>query len=90
MFDRRSILNFDLTLLITMVLIFTIGVFNLYSSTYPHTGNATPLFLKQIYWFLIGAGLLTCSWLTEASPLPQARRTTRCAAISFSRSVLAW
>jgi rod shape determining protein RodA len=59
MFDRRSILNFDLTLLITMVLIFIIGVFNLYSSTYPHTGTSTPLFLKQIYWFLIGAGLLT-------------------------------
>jgi rod shape determining protein RodA len=59
MFDRRSILNFDLTLLITMVLIFTLGIINLYSSTYPHTGNATPLFLKQIYWFLIGVGFLT-------------------------------
>jgi rod shape determining protein RodA len=58
MFERRSILNFDLTLLITVVFISILGIINLYSSGYPYTGNATPLFLKQIYWFLIGAGLL--------------------------------
>jgi rod shape determining protein RodA len=58
MFDRRSILNFDLTLLITVVFISILGIINLYSSGYPHTGTATPLYLKQIYWFLIGVGLL--------------------------------
>jgi len=57
MFDRRLILNFDWTLLITVLFISTMGVLNLYSSTYPHTGSGTPLFVKQIYWFLAGIGL---------------------------------
>lgn len=57
MFDRRLILNFDWTLLITVLFICTMGVLNLYSSTYPHTGSGTPLFVKQIYWFLAGIGL---------------------------------
>ncbi len=57
MFDRRLILNFDWTLLITVLFISTMGVLNLYSSTYPHTGSGTLLFVKQIYWFLAGIGL---------------------------------
>ena len=57
MIDRRLILNFDWTLLITALFICTMGVLNLYSSTYPHTGSGTPLFVKQIYWLLAGTGL---------------------------------
>lgn len=57
MFDRRLILNFDWTLLITVLFISTMGILNLYSSTYPHTGSGTPLFIKQIYWLLAGIGL---------------------------------
>ena len=57
MIDRRLILNFDWTLLITVLFISTMGVLNIYSSTYPHTGSGTPLFVKQIYWLLIGIGL---------------------------------
>jgi rod shape determining protein RodA len=59
MIDRRLILNFDWTLLITVILITILGVLNLYSSTYPHTGSGTPLFMKQIYWLLIGNILVT-------------------------------
>jgi len=57
MFDRRLILNFDWTLLITVVFVSIMGVLNLYSSTYPHTGSGVPLFMKQIYWFLVGVSL---------------------------------
>ncbi len=57
MIDRRLLVNIDWTLLITAVLISVIGVFNIYSSTYPYAGNYTPLFVKQIYWLLIGIGL---------------------------------
>jgi rod shape determining protein RodA len=57
MIDRRLILNFDWTLLITVLFISTMGVLNLYSSTYPHTGSGTPLFVKQIYWLVAGTGL---------------------------------
>jgi len=57
MIDRRLILNFDWTLLVTVLFISAMGVLNLYSSTYPHTGSGTPLFVKQIYWLLAGTGL---------------------------------
>lgn len=58
MFDRRLILNFDWTLVVTTLLISLIGVVNIYSSTYPHTGPFTPLFVKQIHWILLGIGLV--------------------------------
>jgi len=57
MIDRRLILNFDWTLLITVLFISTMGVLNLYSSTYPHAGSGIPLFAKQIYWLVAGTGL---------------------------------
>jgi len=58
MLDRRLFLNFDWTLLVAAVILSLIGVGNLYSSTYPHTGSATPLFLKQALWLLIGISLV--------------------------------
>ncbi|MBW1998801.1 MAG: rod shape-determining protein RodA [Deltaproteobacteria bacterium] len=55
MFDRRLIHNFDWVLLTLLVLIGTISVLNLYSATYPLKGSPyTPIFLKQVYWYLIG------------------------------------
>jgi len=58
MLDRRLIMNFDWTLLSTVVIISALGVFNLYSSTYPHTGEGTPLYLKQIFWLVLGMGFM--------------------------------
>jgi rod shape determining protein RodA len=58
MLDRRLIINFDWATLITAVLISAIGVVNIYSSTYPHSGTSTPLFLKQVYWLFLGFGVL--------------------------------
>jgi rod shape determining protein RodA len=58
MFDRRLITNFDWSMLVVAGLIAAIGILNIYSSTYPHEGNQTPLFLKQIYWLFLGGGLL--------------------------------
>ncbi|MBU1209110.1 MAG: rod shape-determining protein RodA [Proteobacteria bacterium] len=58
MFDRRLIMNFDWTLLVTVVLIAVIGVVNIYSSTFPHTGNFKSLYIKQIYWVLLGLALM--------------------------------
>ncbi len=59
MLDRRLIVNFDWATLVTAIFISAIGVANIYSSTYPHTGSGTPLFLKQVYWLFMGFGLLT-------------------------------
>ena len=58
MLDRRLIVNFDWPTLITAVFISAIGVLNIYSSTYPHSGTGTPLFLKQVYWLIMGFGFL--------------------------------
>jgi rod shape determining protein RodA len=57
MLDRRLILNFDWPTLATAFLISCIGILNIYSSTLPHSGTATPLFLKQTYWMFLGFGL---------------------------------
>jgi rod shape determining protein RodA len=65
MIDRRLILNFDWTLLITVLFISVMGVLNLYSSTYPHAGSGTPLFAKQIYWMVAGCGLAVFTLLFD-------------------------
>lgn len=57
MFDRRLIMNLDWTLLLTTMIIAIVGIVNIYASTYPPVGSATPLFIKQIYWLLLGTGL---------------------------------
>ncbi|MFC1823349.1 rod shape-determining protein RodA [Thermodesulfobacteriota bacterium] len=55
MFDRRLLQNFDWILLILLILIACLSALNLYSATFPirDTGGSQ-IFLKQIYWFLIG------------------------------------
>ena len=57
MLDRRLIFNFDWPTLVTAFLISAIGVVNIYSSTHPHSGAATPLYLKQVYWTVLSFGL---------------------------------
>lgn len=58
MFDRRLIMNFDWPTLVTAGLISALGVLNIYSSTYPHLEGVTPLYLKQVYWLVLGFGVL--------------------------------
>jgi rod shape determining protein RodA len=53
MIDRRLLMNFDWTLLITTLVVSCLGVMNIYSSMYPYTGGGTPLYLKQVYWFIL-------------------------------------
>jgi len=59
MFDRRLIQNFDWTLLLILMLIAGVSVVNLYSATYPiKEVGGTQIFVKQIYWFIIGFTVL--------------------------------
>ncbi len=58
MLDRRLIINFDWATLFTAIFISAVGVVNIYSSTYPHMGGGTPLYVKQVYWLIIGFGFL--------------------------------
>jgi len=59
MLDRRLIQNFDWVLLLLLLVQAGISILNLYSATYPirEMGGAE-IFLKQIYWFLIGFAVL--------------------------------
>lgn len=55
MFDRRLIQNFDWVLLLLLVLIGAVSAMNLYSATYPiRDSGGFQIFIKQLYWFLIG------------------------------------
>ena len=55
MFDRRLLQNFDWVLLLILLLITTVSLINLYSATYPiRDAGGYQIFVKQIYWFLIG------------------------------------
>ena len=59
MFDRRLIQNFDWVLLLVLVGIAAISVLNLYSATYPiRDAGGSQIFFKQIYWFILGFGVL--------------------------------
>jgi rod shape determining protein RodA len=58
-FDRRLLLNFDWVLLLAVSFIAALGLLNLYSATLAEQSTAgTPLYLKQLYFFLIGLGFL--------------------------------
>ena len=55
MLDRRLIQNFDWVLLLLLLFQAGISILNLYSATYPIRDlGGSEIFLKQIYWFLIG------------------------------------
>jgi rod shape determining protein RodA len=58
MIDRRLLIHFDWTLLGIVLLIASIGILNLYSAASGGEMIGTPLYLKQIFWLLIGLVLM--------------------------------
>jgi len=54
MFDRRLIANFDWPLVLLVVTTAAIGLLNLYSSTASWNMLGQPIYLKQLYWLLLG------------------------------------
>ena len=59
MFDRRLVQNFDWILLGSVVLIAAMGIVNLYSAGFNRNpAGATPVYVKQVYWLLVGLGLM--------------------------------
>ena len=53
-FDRQLVAHFDWVMLIAVLLIAAMGLVNLYSATYAGRLLGTPVFLKQLYFFLAG------------------------------------
>lgn len=56
-FDRRLLFNFDWTLLCTLLAVIGMGLANLYSATI-NAGYGSPVYMKQIYFYLLGCGLI--------------------------------
>jgi len=66
MFDRRLVQNFDWLLLMLILLIAGLGIVNLYSAGFNRTlEGATPVYLKQVYWLLVGLGVLGLTLLYD-------------------------
>ena len=58
MIDRRLFTHFDWTLVGIVLLIASIGILNIYSTTLGGEISGTPLYLKQIFWLLIGLSVM--------------------------------
>ncbi|MFW6123151.1 MAG: rod shape-determining protein RodA [Thermodesulfobacteriota bacterium] len=59
MIDRRLVQNFDWPLLAMIFVLAGIGIVNLYSAGYNHAVHgATPVYVKQSYWLLMGLGVM--------------------------------
>ena len=56
--DRRLFIHFDWTLLGIVLLIASIGILNLYSAAAKVEVSGTSLYLKQIFWLLIGLAVM--------------------------------
>ncbi len=65
MIDRRLFTHFDWTLLGIVLLIASIGILNLYSTTLGGESAGPPLYLKQIFWLLIGLSVMVVIAFTE-------------------------
>ncbi|MGQ9922093.1 MAG: rod shape-determining protein RodA [Desulfobacca sp.] len=64
MIDRRLLKNIDWLLILLVLAVVSLGIINLYSAGFNQTGDrATPLYVKQIYWLLIGLALM-CAMTT--------------------------
>jgi rod shape determining protein RodA len=63
MIDRRLLTNIDWMLTGLVVGICLLGILNIYSATTPYKIVATPYYIKQLYWLLVGMfiALTVCS-----------------------------
>lgn len=57
-FDRRLLQHFDWVILLWLTLIAGMCLMNLYSAVYPGKPTGTPVYLKQLYYFIMGMGLI--------------------------------
>ncbi|MBU0730378.1 MAG: rod shape-determining protein RodA [Proteobacteria bacterium] len=56
-FDRRLLQNFDWIFLLAILIIAVMGIANLYSATAMNEYFGTPVYMKQLYYYLLGFGL---------------------------------
>jgi len=62
MIDRsRHTIRFDWTLLIAVLALVAVGLVAVYSATYSMGGGRHSLFMKQVYWLILGGGVTLLS-----------------------------
>lgn len=64
MFDRRLVQHFDWVLLVITILIATIGIVTLYSAVMADPARSH-LYVKQLYWFVIGVIAMSAAFLFD-------------------------
>jgi rod shape determining protein RodA len=57
-FDRRLVHHFDWVMLLMLLLVTIMSLANLFSSTWSGGPNPSPIFYKQLYFFLVGYALI--------------------------------
>jgi rod shape determining protein RodA len=65
MIDRRLIIHFDWALVGIVMLIVSIGLVNLYSAASGMEVSGTPLYLRQIFWLLMGLTVMVAISMIE-------------------------
>ncbi|MBI3802359.1 MAG: rod shape-determining protein RodA [Nitrospirae bacterium] len=64
MIDRRSIAGYDWLLFVVVILILGMGVLSIYSVTFAPAAMRTPLYIKQVYWIVLGwVVFLVMAWI---------------------------
>jgi rod shape determining protein RodA len=87
--DRRLFKNIHWLLILQVLAIVSVGIVNLYSAGLNQTvDRATPLYIKQIYWLIIGLGLMTAMVTFDYRRLEQMAYTFYWASIFLLVAVL--
>jgi len=63
--DRRLLINFDWVFLGVVLLISVIGILNIYSASHNLYVRGEPLYVKQIYWLLVGLALMVVTFSVD-------------------------
>jgi rod shape determining protein RodA len=64
-FDRRLLINFDWVFLGVVLLISIIGILNIYSASHNLYMKGEPLYMKQMYWLLVGLVLMVVTFSVD-------------------------
>jgi rod shape determining protein RodA len=65
MIDRRLFIHFDWTLLGIVLILAGVGILNLYSATSNGEVSGSPVYLRQLFWLLIGLAVMIAVAFTE-------------------------
>ncbi len=68
-FDRRLLQNIDWVMLAAVLVVAILGLVNLYSASYLTKSVGTSVFIKQIYYYLMGFGIIFCIILVDYKTL---------------------